>query len=379
MYIPAWPSLNPAYLMERHASQAIPFPLGSSTSTYFYVARNGIYHLMRLLASDNKGIVLAPDYHHGNEIYAMKAAGMKLRYYPVKKNLDIDLNVLADLCDVEPKPRVLYVTHFIGWPQPMKEIQALCSDKDLILIEDCALSFMSMFEGKPLGTFGAYAVFCLYKTLPLPNGGVLAANNTAIPNGFTLRPCSALSLGGSSAELILRWFRSRYETCGRALFAMKRVAGRALNATNVRRAPVGNTGFDVSGVNTGMSPICHRMLRCFQYDRIKKIRRRNYRILENRFRGSVALLDKVLADGVCPLFFPLLVKDKQAAAGALARRGIETVEFWNSGDPESHRAGSPAAYLRDHLLEIPIHQDVTLEGAEYAAEEILKLRVGVPA
>jgi dTDP-4-amino-4,6-dideoxygalactose transaminase len=365
--------------MERHASPGIPFPLGCSTSTYFYVARNGIYHLMRLLESENSRIVLAPDYHHGNEIYAMKAAGMKLRYYPVKKNLDIDLNVLADLCDVEPKPRVLYVTHFIGWPQPMNEIQALCREKDLILIEDCALSFMSTFEGKPLGTFGAYAVFCLYKTLPLPNGGVLVANNSTSPNGFTLRSCSALSLGGSSVELILRWIRSRYETGGRALFAMKRVAGRTLDATNVRRAPVGDTGFDVSAANTGMSPICHTMLRRFQYNRIKETRRRNFRILEDRFRGSVALLDKTLADGVCPLFFPLLVKDKQAAASALTRRGIETVEFWNSGDPESHRAGSPAAYLRDHLLEIPIHQDVTPEGAEYAAEEILKLRVGLPA
>jgi dTDP-4-amino-4,6-dideoxygalactose transaminase len=379
MYISAWPSLNLPNLMEWHDFQAIPFPLGCSSSTYFYVARNGIYHLMRSLESDRRQIVLAPDYHHGNEIYAMKAAGMKLRYYPVKRDLDIDLSVLTDLCDVEPKPRVLYVTHFIGWPQPMNEIQALCREKDLILIEDCALSFMSTFQGRPLGTFGAYGVFCLYKTLPLPNGGVLVANDTARLNGFTLRSCSALSLGGSSAELILRWIRSRYETCGRALFAMKRIAGRTLSATNVRRAPVGNTGFDLSAVNTGMSSICHTILRCFQYDRIKETRRRNFRILEDRFRGRVTLLDKTLADGVCPLFYPLLVKDKRTAARALASRGIETVEFWNCGDPESHRAGSPVAYLRDHLLEIPIHQDVTPEGAEYAAEEILKLRVGLQA
>lgn len=379
MYISAWPSLNPASFVKRPAGETAPFPLESSTKTYFYLARNGIYYLMRSLQHEGRGTVLAPDYHHGNEIYAMKAAGVKLRYYPIQKNLDVDLNAIADLCDVEPKPLALYLTHFMGWPQPMNEIQALCREKNLILIEDCALSFMSEFAGKPLGTFGAYAVFCLYKTLPVPNGGVLVTNNNASAGEPPLRSCSMLSVAGPSTELLLRWIRSRYEGWGRALFALKSVAGRTLNAAKLRRIPVGNTGFDVSAVNLGMSPICHTLLCRFEYAWIKETRRHNFRIVENRLRGNIALLEKDLADGVCPLFFPLLVKNKQAAANALAERGIETVQFWNCGDPESHRAGSDAEFLRRHLLEIPIHQDVTPDAAEYTAEEILKLRLGLSA
>jgi hypothetical protein len=121
------------------------------------------------------------------------------------------------------------------------------------------------------------------------------------------------------------------------------------------------------------------MLNRFPYNHIKETRRRNFGILEDRLRGSVALVDKTLADGVCPLFFPLLASNKQAAASALAKRGIESVEFWNSGDPDSHRAGSAAEFLRRHLLEIPIHQDVTPDAAEYTAQEILRLRLGMPA
>ena len=93
----------------------------------------------------------------------------------------------------------------------------------------------------------------------------------------------------------------------------------------------------------------------------------------------VPLLEKDLAPGVCPLFFPLLVANKQAAAAALAGRGIETVEFWNHGDPESFRRESHAEFLRRHVLEIPIHQDVTPETAEYMAQQILKLGVGLAA
>src|SRR5947208_1313528 len=104
MYIPAWPVLNPASILKRTTAAKIPFPLESSNSAYFYVARNGIYHLMKSLLRQGEPIVLAPDYHHGNEIYAMKAAGAKLRYYPVKKNLDVNLDAIASLCDLEPKP-----------------------------------------------------------------------------------------------------------------------------------------------------------------------------------------------------------------------------------------------------------------------------------
>ena len=40
---------------------------------------------------------------------------------------------------------------------------------------------------------------------------------------------------------------------------------------------------------------------------------------------------------------------------------------------------SDADFLRRHMLEVPIHQDVTLEAVDYMAEQIIKLGVGVPA
>ncbi len=51
------------------------------------------------------------------------------------------------------------------------------------------------------------------------------------------------------------------------------------------------------------------------------------------WRDSVVMLRADLNPGVCPLFFPILVRNKHAAAEALRRKGIEAVEFWN--DPFS--------------------------------------------
>ncbi len=381
MYIPAWPSLNPAYFLQREEKETLPFPLNEIDSNYFYVARNGIYHLSKALGFDKGGPVLVPDYHHGNEIYALQAAGATLQYYPVRRNFDVDLDAVADMCR-KFKPRALYVTHFVGWPQPMAELQMLCRERGILLIEDCALSFLSDMNGQALGTFGDYSVFCLYKTLPLPNGGVLVRNNRsgAKLDNVQLNPCGNLSVAARSMELVLQWLRSNYEHTGRALFAMKRAAGRALSAAQVERAPVGNTGFDVASANIAMSPLCHTLIRRFRYKAIKDARRRNFALVEERLRtAGASLIPRKLDDGVCPLFFPLLVKDKQQAAKALWSRGIESVEFWNEGDPQARREGSAAGFLRKHVLEIPIHQNVGSRQLEYMAEQIPRLDICLPA
>jgi perosamine synthetase len=372
MYIPAWPSLNPASIIGRDIDGPRPFPLDSHDTRYFYVARNGIYHLFRGLRFGKQDRVLVPDYHHGNEVYAIRASGATIEYYPVQHNLDADLDVVAKLCKTHP--RALYITHFIGWPQPMDEIHQICREHGVMLIEDCALSFLSTYGGAPLGSFGEYSVFCLYKTLPLPNGGVLVGNKPeAATEALNLSTCSRVSVAARSLELMLQWLRIHHEWLGRALFAMKRRIGNTLSAANVSRAPVGNTGFDVSAANVGMSRLSHILLRRFDYAGIRTVRRRNFKFLQDALLGRAALLPRKLTEDVCPLFFPLLVKNKNQAARALWEKGIETVEFWNNGDPQAHCDGFPAQFLRRHVLEVPIHQDVTLEHLDHVSRQVLAL------
>jgi len=100
-------------------------------------------------------------------------------YYSIDRNLQPDLDQLSLLA--RAGARALYVIHFIGWPQPMNRILELCRTAGLILVEDCALSLLSQTDGRPLGSFGDYSVFCLYKTLPVPNGGLLVQNNSNLP------------------------------------------------------------------------------------------------------------------------------------------------------------------------------------------------------
>jgi hypothetical protein len=194
--------------------------------------------------------------------------------------------------------------------------------------------------------------------------------------GLELRDCSVASVCGRLADLSVERIRSRYYRTGTALSFLKRLAGQLLSTLRVNRIPVGDIGFDISRVNIKMSGLSHYLLKGFDYDWIHRRRRENFLLMRQRLMGKATLVREDLPEGVCPLFFPILVPRKHAAAEALLERGINTVEFWNYGDPEAARvSSSDASFLRQHVLELPIHQDVSPDQVEYIADQVVKLKL----
>jgi hypothetical protein len=50
------------------------------------------------------------------------------------------------------------------------------------------------------------------------------------------------------------------------------------------------------------------------------------------------------------------------------------MEYWNGGDPDTRRPEhADAWYLREHLVELPIHQDITPEQVDFMARRVLGL------
>ena len=373
-YLPSWPGLDPRIYVQRESAGDPPFPLNAPNSTYSFVARNLIYHLFRALGFEDGSAVLVPDYHHGNEVRAIRASGASIVWYHVGRDLLPDLSELSRLC--KTRPRALFAIHYLGWPQPIEEIAALCRQHGILLVEDCALALLSEVNGRPLGSFGDYSVFCLYKTLPVPNGAILVQNRNLLSSlgALDFELCGLTSLAGRCLDLSLDWLRSRAVMMGSALSLAKSTMGWALSEAGVQRVAVGDTGFNHRHVNVGMSPLAGRLLKRFDYAEVSRRRRANFVSLRERLGRNGTLPDLELQEGVCPLFFPLLVPDKARAARALRSRGIGAVEFWNEGAPEvAGEAGDDALFLRRHLLELPIHQDVTEAQIRFMADQVLRL------
>ena len=372
-FVPTYQGLSATDFVRMRTGAAGCFPFNAPHRLSFYRARNAIYHLFRALLETNPGLtVLAPDYNSGNEILAMRAAGAALRYYPVRRDMTLDPDEIEWRCRTH-NPDLLYVIHYAGWPQPMAELVALCRRRGMLLVEDCALALLSETGGRPLGSFGDWSVFCLYKTLPLPNGGLLVQNGPRLESleRLTLRDAGTASVLGRTAELLVQRLRGRANGVGAALQVVKRGVGRAAGALSVRRANVGDIGFNLDEVDLAMSPVSQRLLERFDYADIRRRRVENYRRLAERLAGYAVPVFRSVPDGACPLFFPVLVGDKHETAERLRAHGVDALEFWNdSSEPGGHEMGPDAEFLRRHVLELPIHQDLTARHIDHIARQM---------
>jgi dTDP-4-amino-4,6-dideoxygalactose transaminase len=381
-FVPTYQGLSARDFVRPATPGTRPFPFNVPDRLPFYRARNAIYHLFRALLARNPQLtVLAPDYNSGNEILAMRAAGATIHYCPVGPDMQMDPDVVERFC-ARHDPDLLYVIHYVGWPQPMPALVDLCRRREMLLVEDCALSLLSELDGQPLGSFGDWAVFCLYKTLPLPNGALLVQNATPLQSlkRLKLRNAGSASVLARTAELVVQRIRGRANGIGAALQVVKRGMGRAAGALDVPRANVGDIGFNLSEVDLAMSRVSARLLERMDFGAIVQRRVDNYRRLAGLLADDVAPVFPVLPDGVCPLFFPLLVADKHEAADALRRRGVDALEFWNESSDSGAEMSESARYLRQHVLELPIHQDLTPRHIAHIARQVsLTCRAGVLA
>jgi perosamine synthetase len=375
-FVPTYQGLSAADLVRGGGREAGCFPFTVPHRLPFYRARNAIYHLFRALVETNPGLtVLAPDYNSGNEILAMRAAGASLHYCPVRSDMTLAPDDVERACRLH-NPDLLYLIHYAGWPQPMSELVDLCRRRGMLLVEDCALSLLSETEGRPLGSFGDWSVFCLYKTLPLPNGALLIQNGPRLESleRLRLREAGSASVLGRTAELLVQRIRGRANGVGAALQLVKRGVGRAAGALDVRRANVGDIGFNRDEVDLAMSAMSQRLLARFDYGAIRRRRVANYRRLAERLGPAATPVFSAIPDGTCPLFFPVLVHDKHGTAERLRARGVDALEFWNdSSEPGGHEMGPDALFLRRHVLELPIHQDLTPRHIDHIARQMRML------
>lgn len=101
---------------------------------------------------------------------------------PVFADLDphtynLDVNSVRE--KITSKTKAVIMVHLAGNPSGIEEIQTLCKEKGLILIEDCAQAWGAEFNGKPVGTFGDISCFSLndFKHIGAGDGGIVASSN----------------------------------------------------------------------------------------------------------------------------------------------------------------------------------------------------------
>jgi perosamine synthetase len=368
LFVPAFPTLSPTALLRR-PRRTQPFPFSSPHVRYFYFARNGLWRLVKLLGLEGREILM-PSYHHGVELETFLDAGARLRFYRVGRRMEVDLD------DVErkigPQTAALHLTHFVGFPGPVREMKAIADKHGILLIEDCAHALLTCIGDEPVGQTGDVSLFCLYKKLPVPNGGAIVVNNERLGNVPQLPSPPASSNLGLLASSILRNIALRGGSPGRRFRQMAlRVGKGTLRASKVEPVLTGTEHFNREHLLLGMTRLALRIGLSQDLDRVRQELRRNYLFLEEQLGKLVPPFFPSLPPGVAPFFYPLVVEDSRATVKELLARGIEAVEFWHGPHPACDvRLFPDVAWLRNSIVEIPCHQEISIRTLQRVVEVV---------
>ncbi|MFY0568393.1 aminotransferase class V-fold PLP-dependent enzyme [Archangium lansingense] len=363
--IPSLPELGPAQLLPR-LGVAASFPFNRFGLELTYLGRNAVWRAARMLGLEG-GEVIIPAYHHGVEISALLHAGARLRFARVDRAGRLDVEHVR-AC-VGPRTRAIYVIHYAGFPQPLDALAEIARECGAFLIEDCALSLFSRDGARPLGSQGDAAIFCFYKTLPVPHGGGLLMRTAAAAGLAPLAAPPSLPALSHMAGSMLVASERRFPSMGKWVRTMaKAVTHRVREQARHEDVPVGTQEFDPAVVQLGMSPIAARLLGFTDVEQVVRRRRANWLLLHERIGRPEQATWSSLPPGVCPLFYALEVDDKDHALHLLWSRGIQAVDFWRVGHPSVPRGQFPEVEaLRQRVVELPCHQDLGPEELERVA------------
>ena len=367
------PQLQPLPLstvFSKRLDMAAIYPFADNNYQYYYLARNAIWHGVDALGLKPGDVVLMPAYHHGIEVETLLRKGLQLVYYRIDENMHIDFEHLESL--VTPETSALYIIHYIGFPQAVKRLSAFAASHNLKFIEDCALSLFSSAYDVPLGASGDISIFCLYKTLPVPHGGMLVVNKAEITLPFAPQKPNWASTTAILANRILDGLDTKWGGVGYQLNnALKSVARKFKRTMPVEHIPIDTEELVVKHLDLGVSSITRYLIRRLGRDFIVMRRRRNYSYLAKLLKDTVDIPFEELPEGVCPLFLPVLVEHKKATHDALIKKGVEAVNFWSRNHHDVPVGMFPeVTYLREHILELPIHQGLEEVHMEYVASKV---------
>jgi dTDP-4-amino-4,6-dideoxygalactose transaminase len=134
--------------------------------------------------------------------------------------------------------------------------------------------------------------------------------------------------------------------------------------------------YDKNIENMTASAITRYILRGTCSESVVQKRRQNYFQLYEAVEKLKLFkpLYQNLPEGVCPLYLPVMVENRERVCRRLNDMGIAAVQWWAGFHRAFDWAKFPEArYLKEHLLTLPMHQQLTDEKMNYIANQISQI------
>jgi perosamine synthetase len=368
LLVGVYPTLSLATLSGR---RRVAFPFDQPSLRLTHLGRGAVWLALRALGLEPGSRLAMPAYHCGSEVEAARLAGVTVTFYRVDGDLKVDED---DLARAAAGADAVYVISHFGFPPP-------AAPAGVTVIEDAAHALFSSDGDQPVGTQGDAAIFCPRKSLGVPDGGALL-HRAPVGAGAARRP-PPKRIARSLASLVAgRAALAPVRSVRRAATAALSRASRADAAAREGRLAevvIGEWDLDVADMEVAASA-CSRVTAWtvgrVDATTIRERRRRNYAALVAELEALCPAPYRVLPEGVCPLYLPVVAADRPRAMADLVERGVRAIEIWPVPHPlldrEAHRELEP---LRRGLLALPVHQDLEpwhMAAVARAAKDVLR-------
>lgn len=328
--------------------------------------------------------VLVPSYHCASMVAPVLWAKATPVFFCINPDTSVDLRDAEKQLDDDVK--VMLVTHYFGFPQPMTEIRQFCDKHGLMLIEDCAHAFFGTYDQQPLGSFGDYAIASAMKFFPVYDGGCLVSNKHALDDIVLTSPGRTFQIKAflNNLEHAYEYNRLRplrYLTY-LPMYLLNQIWKniKALSQDS-RENPIGPAssdggfGLDPHWIDTSMSSISKVVIQSTSTGRLITKRREHYLALLDALSDlpNCYPLFANLPDGTVPYVFPLVVNDPEPVFDQLKRQGVPIIRFGETlcFSNETDQCGVSKSFSR-RTLQFPCHQDLRPEELQWMIETIRK-------
>jgi dTDP-4-amino-4,6-dideoxygalactose transaminase len=386
--LPVAPALSLASFLRMGGPQA-PSILDAGEVRFVTSGRVAIALALKEMGVGPGDTVLVPSYHCASMIEPVIWAGATPLFYRINPDTTVDLDDLACKAAGATSLKALMATNYYGFHQPLPALRAFCDARGIRLLEDCAHSFLGRHAGRPLGSWGDYAIASSMKFFPVYEGGCLVSSRHRL-DGVRLQSAGA----GFEAKVLLNSVENGFAygrlPLLRALMALPMAAKTALwglikarhQGLGTALAPGssdGGFGFDPAWLTKRSSLYSRLMLRLVSHRRMGELRRRNYQRLYDALSALPGCrpLFPTLPDGVVPWVFPLLCDEPQALFRQLKGAGVPVIRFgeylWPGVDAT---VCENSVNLSRRVLQFPCHQELRAGEIEWMIGQVRGAIVG---
>lgn len=346
----------------------------------FYQGRVALWFLCQHWQLKPGDEVLMPAYNCGSEVDPFCVYGAKVIFYRVDENVQIDFEDIKKRCT--PKTRIVYITHYFGWPQQVGLIYRWCKERDINVVEDCALSLFSRGSEGYLGTLADASIFSFRKSLSVPDGAALVLREPVDANTLSFRQPPARQTFRNLLPFAKSTVLAMLDTL-RLYRPLRRIKLKSFDFNNLADQSVDEIKpgmptdyyFDRKLINQSISNVSRGILKRENPDVVIERRRQNYLALYDELKDlrNVNVLFNTLPEGVCPLGFVMKAPCRKNVMQVLNAHGIAAFSWWEGFHQGFCWDDFPEARcLKDTVLFLPINQSLNRDQMKYISNVTMK-------